>query len=84
MIDPDLIHLLRCPESHQTLSTADAELVDQINRAVAAGRLTNRARQSVTEPIEAGLVRADRQYLYPVRNNIPVLLVDEAIPLPPT
>jgi uncharacterized protein YbaR (Trm112 family) len=27
-------------------------------------------------------VREDRKYLYPIRQDIPVMLVDEAIPLP--
>ena len=35
----------------------------------------------VKEKIDEGLVRADGKYLYPIRHNIPVMLVDEAIPL---
>ena len=33
------------------------------------------------EKLDAGLLRADGKFLYPVRHNIPVMLVDEAIPL---
>ena len=33
------------------------------------------------EQIEAGLVREDGRILYPVRDDIPVMLIDEAIPL---
>jgi uncharacterized protein YbaR (Trm112 family) len=36
----------------------------------------------VTEQIEGGLLRADGKVLYPVRSHIPVMLIDEAIPLP--
>jgi uncharacterized protein YbaR (Trm112 family) len=35
----------------------------------------------VIEPIEAGLVREDAQYLYPVRDDIPVMLIGEGIEL---
>jgi uncharacterized protein YbaR (Trm112 family) len=43
--------------------------------------LKNRAGQPIKEKIDDGLVRTDGKYLYPVRRNIPVMLVDEAIPL---
>jgi uncharacterized protein YbaR (Trm112 family) len=35
----------------------------------------------VTEPLSGGLIRADRHVLYPVRENIPVMLIEEGIPL---
>jgi len=33
----------------------------------------------VTEPIQAGIIREDGQYLYPVRDDIPIMLIGEAI-----
>ena len=51
------------------------------NRQIAAGQLQNRAGQPVKEPIDGGLVREDKRFLYPIRQNIPVMLIDEAIPL---
>jgi uncharacterized protein YbaR (Trm112 family) len=36
---------------------------------------------AVTEPIDGGLVRADEAILYPIRDRIPILLIDEGIPL---
>ena len=82
MLAPDLLQILCCPETHQKLSPADPALVAQINEAVAAGRVRNRAGKPVTEKIEAGLVRQDGKLLYSVRGDIPVMLIDEAIPLP--
>jgi uncharacterized protein YbaR (Trm112 family) len=35
----------------------------------------------VSEAIEAGLLREDGAYLYVVRDNIPVMLIGEAIPM---
>ena len=49
---------------------------------MAGKTLRNRTGQPVTENIEGGLVREDGKFLYPVRNSIPVMLIDEAIPLP--
>ena len=81
MIDLELLKILCCPESHQPLAEAEAELVASINARIQAGQARNRAGQLVQEPMESGLVRSDRQYLYPIRRGIPVLLVEEALPL---
>jgi len=81
-MDPELLKILCCPETHQTLVEADPTLVGRINRAIQAGSLQNRAGKNATEPIDGGLVREDRRFLYPIRGNIPILLIDEALPLP--
>jgi uncharacterized protein YbaR (Trm112 family) len=60
---------------------ADAALVTRLNQAIAAGRLKSVAGETVERPLEAGLVREDRTIVYAVRDGIPILLVDEGIPL---
>ncbi len=55
----------------------------RVNAAIAGGAVTNRAGQPVSEAIEGGLVREDGKWLYPIRDEIPVMLVEEALPLPP-
>lgn len=79
--DTALLRILCCPETHQVLTLADAAVLDQLNHRLIAGNLRNRAGQVVQEKISDGLVRADGRFLYPMRRNIPILLVDEAIPL---
>ena len=81
MIDPDLVSLLCCPESHQDLRRAEAALLDQLNHQIATGSLKNRGGKVVGEKLDEGLVRADGKWLYPVRQDIPVMLLNEAIPL---
>ena len=83
MIDSELLELLACPETKEPVALAGAELIQRVNEAIRAGRVTNRAGELVREPIEGGLVRRDQRFLYPIRDEIPVMLVDEAIPLPP-
>jgi uncharacterized protein YbaR (Trm112 family) len=81
MIDPDLLKILCCPETHQEVRLAEATVIEKLNGQIAAGALANRAGQPVAEKIDGGLIRADGKVLYPVRRNIPVMLVDEGIPL---
>jgi uncharacterized protein YbaR (Trm112 family) len=73
--------ILCCPETRQDVSLASADLVADLNARVEAGTLLNRAGQPVREKLDAGLIRADGQVVYPIREDIPVMLVEEAIPL---
>jgi uncharacterized protein YbaR (Trm112 family) len=82
MIKPELLNILRCPETYQKLTLAESALIAQINDAIAAGRLRNRAGNVVSEKIDGGLAREDGKFLYPVRANLPIMLIDEAIALP--
>ncbi len=83
MIDKDLLKILVCPENHTPLSLADESLVDRLNRAAAAGTLKNRVGQPVQSGLEGGLVREDGTLFYPIIDGIPVLLIEEGIPLDP-
>ena len=56
-------------------------MIAKLNQQIAAGTLKNRGGQPVNEKLDGGLMRADGKFLYPIRRDIPVMLVDEAIPL---
>ena len=81
MVDASLVAILACPETHQPVQVADEATLTKVNAAIAAGTVKNRDGESVGEPIQVGLVREDGAYLYPVRDDIPVMLIGEAIPL---
>ena len=81
MIDPELLKILCCPETHQPLTSADAALVQRLNTQIDSGQLRNRGGQPVTRKCDGGLVRKDGQFVYPVCADIPILLINEAIPL---
>lgn len=84
MVDSDLLDILVCPETKQKVEPADEELLATVNGAIAKGEAKNRAGEPVREPLEEALVRADGTLLYPVRDGIPIMLLDEAIPLDTT
>ena len=81
MIDEKQLPILACPTDHTPLGVADEETIARLNRAIAAGRVKNRSGRRVEQPLEGGLLRADKTILYPILDGIPVLLADEAIPL---
>ncbi len=83
MVDAQLLEILCCPETKQDLTLASAEFVGELNGRIEAGTLKNRAGQPVKEKMEAGLLRADKKFLYPIREDIPIMLIDEAIPVGP-
>ncbi len=81
MIDPELLKIMCCPETHQPIAVAEAAMVERLNQLIVAGQLKNRAGQLIKEKIDGGLVREDKKFAYPIRENIPIMLIDEAIPL---
>lgn len=81
MVDKELLEILVCPEDKTAVTPADAAVLASLNARIVQGGVKNRGGNPVTTEIREGLVRADGKYLYPVDNDIPVMLIDEAIPL---
>ena len=81
MIDKELLDILACPENKTPVALADGALVDEINRRIEKGEIVNRGGKPVEKKIDGGLVREDGAYLYPIEDDIPIMLIDEAIPL---
>ena len=81
MVDEELLKILVCPEDKSPVAVAAQDTIDRINAAVASGGLKNRGGESVELSIDAGLLREDGTYLYIIREDIPVMLIDEAIPM---
>jgi uncharacterized protein YbaR (Trm112 family) len=80
-IDKELLAILCCPETKQDVALADEALITKLNNRIAKGELKNKAGQTVTETMDGGLLRADKKILYPIREDIPVMLIEEGIPL---
>lgn len=80
MIDQELLDILCCPETRQSLRLAEAPLVERLNAGIAKGSIKDRGGRPVHEAIDGALVRQDEEWVYLVRSGIPVLLVDAALP----
>ncbi|TVP48240.1 MAG: hypothetical protein EA350_03620 [Gemmatimonadales bacterium] len=81
MVNSELLDILVCPETRTPVRLADADLLAKVNRAISEGTLLNREGTPVRGALDAALVREDGLLLYPIRDDIPVMLIDEAIPL---
>ena len=81
MVHPELLKILVCPENKTPVALADDALIAKANAAIESRTLKNRAGAAVESRIDGGLVREDRVFMYPIRDDIPIMLIDEAIPL---
>lgn len=79
MLASDLLALLVCPETRQPLVVADTDTLAFANARIAAGNVRNASGEPVTEPLTEALATADGRRVYPVREGIPILLVEEVI-----
>ena len=77
-MDKKLLTILCCPVTHKGLMLARADLLQAVNQAIGEGRLSNGDGAVLGEPLQEALVTDDGKLLYPVRDGIPVMLVDEA------
>jgi len=80
-IDPELLEVLCCPETHQSVQPAQEDLLAQLNSRIKAGAVKNHQGDAVSKPVEAGLVREDGKCLYVIEDDIPNMLIDERIDL---
>jgi uncharacterized protein YbaR (Trm112 family) len=80
-ISQDLLDILVCPETRQPLTLAGDELLQRLNQRIRDGALRNRGGDAVESELAAGLVRQDGAVLYPIEDDIPVMLIEESIEL---
>ncbi len=81
IIDNKLLEILCCPETKQDLKLADEKTISDLNDLVEKKELKNRIKQPVEKKLDGGLIREDGKYLYSIIEEIPILLIDESIPL---
>lgn len=81
MISKELLEILACPDTKMPLVLAEPELLEQLNELISKGELRNQDGDIVVDPMEEALVREDGELLYPIREEIPILLSGEAIAL---
>lgn len=82
MIHPELLEILCCPETRQPVRPAPEALVESVNRAIRDQSPQSAAGGDKADVLQGGLVREDGKFLYPIRNGIPIMLIEERIAIP--
>ncbi|SMP58397.1 Trm112p-like protein [Neorhodopirellula lusitana] len=82
-ITPDILPILRCPAGGEGLTLATDEILQRVNQSIEQGLARDQVDARVDQPIEAGLVNRQGDRLYPIRDGIATLIIEDAIRLDP-
>lgn len=79
VLDPQLLEILCCPETKQGVTLLDQAALEKLNAKIRTGEVQNKSGSVVKEPLGGGLIREDQTIAYPIREGIPIMLIDEGI-----
>ena len=78
-IDGKLLEILCCPVSKSALIRLPASKLDKLNRAINAGEVQYIHGEAVEDVLKEALITEDSKVIYPVVDDIPILLEDQGI-----
>jgi uncharacterized protein YbaR (Trm112 family) len=78
-IDGKLLEILCCPVSKTPLVRLPPDKLKKLNAAITAGEVQYVHGEVVTEPLREALMTEDARVVYPVIDEIPILLEEKGI-----
>jgi len=78
-VNAKLLEILCCPVSKTPLTVLGRQKLDKLNDAIKKGEALYIGGEKVTEPLPEGLITEDGKVIYPVIDDIPVLLEEKGI-----
>ena len=78
-IDRKLLEILRCPVTKQQVFPLTKQQLTAINQAIAVGDLVQVDGSAIDSPLEEGLLTENKNRVYRIEQDIPVMLEDESI-----
>jgi len=80
-MDPNLLNIICCPVTREKLSMVTSKQLALINAEIANNTLTKLDGSIAENPQSKALINATKTLLYPIEEDIPILLENEAIEL---
>jgi uncharacterized protein YbaR (Trm112 family) len=78
-IDGKLLEILCCPVSKTPLTRLSAGRLKALNEAISAGQVQYVRGDQVDQPLREALITEDSKVIYPVVDEIPILLEEKGI-----
>lgn len=78
-VDSKLLEILCCPVSKTPLTVLGEAKLEKLNASIASGEALYVDGSKVSGPLQEGLITQDGKVIYPVQDNIPVLLEEKGI-----
>ena len=80
-IDAALLDILCCPLTQVPLQRLPESRLAKLNELITEKRIKNESKVVVEMPLEAALVTRDGKLAYPIRDGVPILLIEQGIAL---
>lgn len=78
-VDGKLLEILCCPVSKTPLTVLSLDKLEKLNAAIVQGEVLYVGGESVQESLPEALITEDNKVVYPVQDDIPVLLEEMGI-----
>ena len=78
-VDGKLLEILCCPVSKTPLTILGQQKLDKLNTSIGSGDALFVDGEKVTDPLQEALITEDGTVIYPVQDNIPILLEEKGI-----
>lgn len=78
-VDGKLLEILCCPVSKTPLTVLGRQQLEKLNSAIESGDALYIGGEKVTNRLQEGLITEDGKVIYPVQDDIPILLEEKGI-----
>ena len=78
-VDGKLLEILCCPVSKTPLGTLSSDKLNKLNDAIALGEVLYVGGEGVKDSLQEALITEDNKVMYPVQDDIPILLEEMGI-----
>jgi len=78
-VDKKLLEILVCPTTKVPVKRLAGDRLAILNRCIEAGEVRRADGSAVAEPLAEALITDDGRTVYPVEDDIPIMLEDQAI-----